>query len=106
MAFKTLKRLFEKLLKTSVTAASIALLALFFATAPQDAHAEIQSGTPNTLPVPTVTGQGAFDCLGEFDWGCRILSFLFDEKDNTVLYHTAITQDGRTTGFTDVTADQ
>src|SRR5262249_12414619 len=35
----------------------------------------------------TATGQGVFDCLNsQYDWGCKILSFLFEEGDNQVYY--------------------
>src|SRR5262249_20144485 len=75
---------------------SAALFALFLMSAPQMAEAQTRTGTPNPSPVPTATGMGAFDCLGEYDWGCRILSFLFEEKDNQVVYTTYIHADGST----------
>lgn len=95
MSFKPLKRLFQKRTATIAAAAAqthtpkktqkrpllfsigIALFTLFLAAAPHSAEAARpldSNGNP--------TGPGMFDCLGDLDWGCRILSFLFDE--NTV----------------------
>jgi conjugal transfer/type IV secretion protein DotA/TraY len=35
-------------------------------------------------PIKTATGQGAFDCLNSgLDWGCEIISFLFENKPIT-----------------------
>lgn len=31
---------------------------------------------------PTGPRDGMFDCLGNLDWGCRIISFLFESTDN------------------------
>jgi conjugal transfer/type IV secretion protein DotA/TraY len=43
-----------------------------------------------TAPTPAYaaapTGGGVFDCLGNYDWGCRIVSFLFLQTDNKVIY--------------------
>jgi conjugal transfer/type IV secretion protein DotA/TraY len=47
-----------------------------FAAAPNDAQA-----------ATGASGAGTFDCLGDYDWGCRAVSFLFDDKDNTLTYY-------------------
>lgn len=48
---------------------------LFTALAPAPAHA-----------TPTGPSDGMFDCLGDLDWGCKIIGFLFDDQNNTVTY--------------------
>lgn len=36
--------------------------------------------------APTGPRDGMFDCLGDLDWGCRIIGFLFETNDNQVTY--------------------
>lgn len=31
-------------------------------------------------------GDGTFDCLGNLDWGCRVIGFIFQTTDNDVTY--------------------
>lgn len=35
---------------------------------------------PAHAAAPTGPKDGMFDCLGEFDWGCRIVGYLFEDK--------------------------
>ncbi|NDE90939.1 MAG: hypothetical protein EB059_07375 [Alphaproteobacteria bacterium] len=65
-------------MKSLVNGSMLKLLPLlfvaFFALSPMQAQA-------------AAPGDGTFDCLpGTFDWGCRILSFLFETTNNDVTY--------------------
>jgi hypothetical protein len=35
---------------------------------------------PAKAAVPSTPGEGMFDCLGSFDWGCQIIGYLFEGK--------------------------
>lgn len=37
-------------------------------------------------PAAAQSNNGTFDCLGNLDFGCQIISFLFDTTNNTVIY--------------------
>src|SRR5262245_18009824 len=57
-----------------------------FALTPAPALAQ---ATPN--PTPGTAGTGTFDCLGEFDWGCQVVGYLFENKglQGETLFNTA-----------------
>ncbi|MBI3420233.1 MAG: hypothetical protein HY053_08890, partial [Proteobacteria bacterium] len=42
----------------------------------------VSAPTPALADPPRTAGEGMFDCLGEFDWGCRVMSYLFEDKKN------------------------
>lgn len=48
----------------------------------------LTAATPAPALADTPTGEGVFDCLGEYDWGCKIVSFMFDPEgaNNSVYY--------------------
>lgn len=53
------------------------LLGLFLLLTPVAAQAASGAGSPPG---------GMFDCLGELDWGCKVIDFLFLSTDNQITY--------------------
>ncbi len=48
-------------------------LTLLFAAAP----------APVQAAIPTGPGDGMFDCLGSYDWGCQVIGWLFEDQNIT-----------------------
>ncbi|MDX1921677.1 MAG: DotA/TraY family protein [Alphaproteobacteria bacterium] len=67
-----------------LSGASLKLLPFFFLAMLSFAPLNAQAAPPYTGTGP---GTGMFDCLGELDWGCRVIGFLFQVNDNTVTYY-------------------
>jgi hypothetical protein len=45
--------------------------------------------------APAPAGEGTFDCLGSFDWGCNVIGYLFEGK-GLATFTTGGNDDGRT----------